>query len=86
MVRQTFVKPYDFKADTMNKKILSQGLPGRGKGKRKEARVLPVFCKSAGGYCNENRVYDNRHIRQVQSSEEIFKNSFRVIEQEKLKT
>jgi hypothetical protein len=33
---QTWVKPYDFKADTMDKKTLNQGPPSRGAGKKKE--------------------------------------------------
>ncbi|HCL83698.1 MAG TPA: peptidase S41 [Chitinophagaceae bacterium] len=34
--RQTWVRPYDFKADTMNKESLSHGPPAKGKGKNKE--------------------------------------------------
>lgn len=33
--KQAWVKPYDFKADTMNKKSLSHGSPARGNGKNK---------------------------------------------------
>jgi hypothetical protein len=33
---QTWVRPYDFKADTMLNKTLNQGPPSRGKGKKKE--------------------------------------------------
>ena len=39
---QTWVKPYDFKADTMDKKTLNQGPPARGSGKKKENPVC--FC------------------------------------------
>jgi len=38
--KRTFVQPYDFKADTMNKKSLSHGPPAKGTKKKKEK---PVF-------------------------------------------
>ena len=38
--RQTWVKPYDFHADTLVKKTLNQGPPARGKGKKKDKPVL----------------------------------------------
>jgi hypothetical protein len=41
---QTYVKPYDFRADTMNKKILSHGPPAKGPGKKKEK---PTFVLSS---------------------------------------
>jgi Peptidase family S41 len=34
--RQTWVRPYDFKADTMDKKTLDHGPPARGSGKKKD--------------------------------------------------
>jgi len=34
--QQAWVKPYDFKADTLNKRTLNQGPPGRGSGKKKD--------------------------------------------------
>jgi hypothetical protein len=34
--RQTWVRPYDFKADTMDKKTLNHGPPSRGSGKKKD--------------------------------------------------
>ncbi len=37
---QAWVKPYDFRADTLNKKTLNQGPPARGPGKKKEKPVL----------------------------------------------
>ena len=39
--KQAWVKPYDFKADTLNKKTLNQGPPG--KGYRKEERQTYLF-------------------------------------------
>jgi len=39
--RETWVKPYDFKADTMDKKTLSHGPPARGSGKKKE--IPPLY-------------------------------------------
>jgi hypothetical protein len=41
---QAWVKPYDFKADTMNKKTLSHGPPAKGTGKKKDK---PVFYLSS---------------------------------------
>ena len=38
--RQTWVRPYDFKADTMDKKTLSHGPPARGSGKKKDTPLL----------------------------------------------
>jgi hypothetical protein len=37
---QAWVKPFDFRADTLNKKTLNQGPPTRGPGKKKEKPVL----------------------------------------------
>lgn len=42
--KQTWVRPYDFKADTMDKKTLSHGPPSRGSGKKKDR---PVFYMSS---------------------------------------
>jgi hypothetical protein len=39
---QAWVKPYDFKGDTLNKKTLSHGPPGKGAGKKKEKPVFYV--------------------------------------------
>ena len=39
---QTWVRPYDFKADTMDKKTLNNGVPSRGSGKKKEKPVLYI--------------------------------------------
>ncbi len=73
MESQTFVKPYDFKADTMNKKTLSQGLPGKGKGKKKEK---PAFYLSSINLQLDTVMKTGfmtvATFRPVQSSEEIF--------------
>jgi len=42
MEQQIYVRPYDFKADTMNNKTLSHGPPAKGNGKKKE-KDKPVF-------------------------------------------
>src|SRR5450432_1069223 len=42
MEQQIYVRPYDFKADTMNNKTLSHGPPAKGNGKKKE-KEKPVF-------------------------------------------
>ena len=44
--RQVYVKPYNFKADTMNKKTLSRGPGEKGRGKKKE-KDKPMFFYSA---------------------------------------
>ena len=44
MENQAYVKPYDFRADTMNKKTLTQGPPAKGTGKKKEK---PTFYLSS---------------------------------------
>src|SRR5664279_6156988 len=41
---QAYIKPYDFKADTMDKKTLSHGPPARGSGKKKDR---PIFYMSS---------------------------------------
>jgi len=38
--QQVWVRPYDFKADTMAKRTLSHGLPSRGSGKKKDKQPL----------------------------------------------
>jgi hypothetical protein len=38
--KQAWVRPYDFKADTMDKKTLSHGPPARGSGKKKDKPLL----------------------------------------------
>jgi Peptidase family S41 len=78
--QRTFVRPYDFKADTMNKKTLTHGPPSTGKGKKKEK---PAFYLSSvnlqldtvmkTGFMTIATFDRSNHLKR------FFKNSFRVI-------
>jgi hypothetical protein len=79
---QTYVKPYDFRADTMNKKTLSHGPPSKGSGKKKEK---PTFYLSSvnlqldtvmkTGFMTVTTFDRSNHLRK------FFKNSFRELQQ-----
>jgi len=83
---QAYVKPYDFKADTMNKKTLSHGPPAKGSGKKKEK---PSFYISSvnlqldtvmkTGFMTVATFDRSNHLRK------FFKNSFRVLKQNQIK-
>ena len=84
--RQTWVKPYDFKADTMNKKSLSHGPPAKGKGKNKEK---PRFYYSPAnlqldtvmktGFMTVATFDRSNHLKK------FFKNSFKNIQKNHIK-
>ncbi len=86
MERQSFVKPYDFKADTMNKKSLSHGPPEKGSGKKKEK---PAFYLSSvslqldtvmkTGFMTIATFDRTNHLKK------FFKRSFKVIEKQKIR-
>jgi Peptidase family S41 len=79
---QTYVKPYDFRADTMNKKTLSHGPPAKGSGKKKGK---PTFYLSSvnlqmdtvmkTGFMTVTTFDRSNHLRK------FFKNSFRVLQE-----
>ena len=83
---QAYVKPYDFKADTMNKKTLSHGPPAKGSGKKKEK---PSFYISSvnlqldtvmkTGFMTVATFDRSNHLRK------FFKNSFRVLKENQIK-
>src|SRR5450432_2669176 len=83
---QTYIKPYDFKADTMNKKSLSHGPPAKGSGKKKEK---PSFFLSSvnlqldtvmkTGFMTVATFDRSNHLRK------FFKNSFRVLKENQIK-
>jgi hypothetical protein len=83
---QAWVKPYDFKADTLNKKTLGHGLPARGPGKKKEK---PSFHLSSvnlqldtvmkTGFMTVATFDRSNHLRK------FFKNSFRVLQKNHIK-
>jgi hypothetical protein len=83
---QAYVKPYDFKADTMNKKSLSHGPPVKGPGKKKKK---PSFYLSSinlqldtvmkTGFMTVATFDRANHLRK------FFKNSFRVLQKEHIK-
>src|SRR5450631_3509917 len=83
---QTYIKPYDFKADTMNKKTLSHGPPAKGSGKKKEK---PSFYISSvnlqldtvmkTGFMTVATFDRSNHLRK------FFKNSFRVLKENQIK-
>jgi len=83
---QTYVKPYDFRADTMNKKTLSHGPPAKGSGKKKEK---PTFYLSSvnlqldtvmkTGFMTVATFDRSNHLRK------FFKNSFRVLQENHIK-
>ncbi|HEX3081056.1 MAG TPA: S41 family peptidase, partial [Puia sp.] len=84
--RQTYVKPYDFRADTMNKKTLSHGPPPKGSGKKKDK---PSFYLSSinlqldtlmkTGFMTVTTFDRSNHLRK------FFKNSFRVLQENNIK-
>jgi hypothetical protein len=84
--RQTYVKPYDFRADTMNKKTLSHGPPAKGAGKKKDK---PSFYLSSinlqldtvmkTGFMTVTTFDRSNHLRK------FFKNSFRVLHENQIK-
>jgi len=84
--RQTYVKPYDFRADTMNKKTLSHGPPAKGSGKKKDK---PTFYLSSvnlqldtvmkTGFMTVTTFDRSNHLRK------FFKNSFRVLHENQIK-
>jgi hypothetical protein len=79
---QTYVKPYDFRADTMNKKTLSHRPPSKGPGKKKEK---PTFYLSSvnlqldtvmkTGFMTVTTFDRSNHLRK------FFKNSFRELQE-----
>jgi Peptidase family S41 len=83
---QTYVKPYDFRADTMNKKTLSHGPPAKGSGKKKEK---PTFYLSSvnlqldtvmkTGFMTVTTFDRSNHLRK------FFKNSFRELQENHIK-
>jgi hypothetical protein len=83
---QAYIKPYDFKADTMNKKTLSHGPPAKGSGKKKEK---PSFYISSvnlqldtvmkTGFMTVATFDRSNHLRK------FFKNSFRVLKENQIK-
>jgi hypothetical protein len=84
--KQTWVKPYDFNADTMNKKTLSHGPPAKGTGKNKEK---PVFGLAAAnlqldtvmktGFMTVATFDPSNHLKK------FFRNSFKIMRQEHIK-
>ena len=84
--RQTYVKPYDFRADTMNKRTLSHGPPAKGSGKKKEK---PTFYLSSvnlqldtvmkTGFMTVTTFDRSNHLRK------FFKNSFRELHENQIK-
>ncbi len=83
---QAYVKPYDFRADTMNKKTLSHGPPAKGSGKKKEK---PTFYLSSvnlqldtvmkTGFMTVTTFDRSNHLRR------FFKNSFRELQENHIK-
>jgi Peptidase family S41 len=79
---QAWVMPYDFKADTLNKKTLNHGPPAKGPGKKKEK---PFFFYSAAnlqldtvmktGFMTVATFDRSNHLKR------FFKNSFKIIHQ-----
>jgi Peptidase family S41 len=84
--KQVYVKPYDFKADTMNKNTLSHGPPAKGSGKKKER---PSFYLSSvnlqldtvmkTGFMTVATFDRSNHLKK------FFKNSFKVLQKEQIK-
>ena len=84
---QTWVQPYDFKADTMNKSSLNHGPPAKGKGKEKKGNPF-FFYSSANlqldtvmktGFMTVTTFDRSNHLRK------FFKNSFKVIHKDQIK-
>jgi hypothetical protein len=82
MESQAWVKPYDFKADTLNKKTLTHGTPSKGPGKKKEKPF--VFYSSANlqldtvmktGFMTVTTFDRSNHLKR------FFKKSFKTIHQ-----
>ena len=83
---QAWVKPYDFRADTVNRKTLSQGPPSRGPGKKKEKPVLMLSSVNLQldtvmktGFMTVSTFDRNNHLHR------FFKNSFRNLEKNGIK-
>ncbi len=85
---QTWVQPYDFKADTMNKSSLNHGPPAKGKGSHKKKETPFFFYSSANlqldtvmktGFMTVATFDRSNHLRK------FFKNSFKVIHREHIK-
>ncbi len=84
--RQAYVQPYNFKADTMNKKTLSHGPPAKGSRKKKEK---PVFYLSSinlqldtvmkTGFMTVTNFDRSSHLRK------FFKNSFKNLQKTHIK-
>jgi hypothetical protein len=83
---QTWVKPYDFKADTLNKKTLTHGPPTRGPVKKKEKSInfysaanLQLDTVMKTGFMTVMTFDRSNHLRR------FFKNSFKTIERTHIK-
>jgi len=77
---QVWVKPYDFRADTMNRKTLTQGPPARGPAKKKEkpfffyaAANLQLDTVMKTGFMTVMTFDRSDHLKR------FFKNSFKTI-------
>jgi hypothetical protein len=80
---QAYVMPYDFRADTMNKKTLSHGPPGKGDGKKKErpsfylsSMNLQLDTVMKTGFMTVANFDRTNHLKK------FFKNSFKVLQKE----
>lgn len=85
---QAWVKPYDFKADTLDKKSLSHGPPPKGKGSDKKKEKAFFFYSSANlqldtvmktGFMTVATFDRSNHLKK------FFRRSFKVIHKEKIK-
>jgi hypothetical protein len=83
---QTWVKPYDFKADTLNKKTLIHGPPGRGPAKKKEksfnfytAANLQLDTVMKTGFMTVMTFDRSNHLKR------FFKSSFKTIRKNHIK-
>ena len=85
---QAWVKPYDFKADTLNKKSLSHGPPPKGKGSEKKKEKPFFFYSSANlqldtvmktGFMTVTTFDRSNHLKK------FFRKSFKEIRKQKIK-
>jgi hypothetical protein len=83
---QAWVKPYDFKADTMNKRTLSHGPPAKGSGKKKDKPVfylsnvsLQLDTVMKTGFMTVGTFDRSNHLKK------FFKRSFKVLQREQIK-
>jgi hypothetical protein len=83
---QAWVKPYDFKADTMNKRTLTHGPPSRGPSKKKEkpfnfysAANLQLDTVMKTGFMTVMTFDRSNHLKR------FFKHSFKTINQTHIK-